>query len=317
MTTYTWKRLNHVLYTNYKNILLIPEKEFNKYQKDCEDSGYYLNIIRETVLTPIKDSTGCKEVIGFKDKYYAIEQDTGVGTVGYIYVGGNNFIKIRKKRGFIIPVLGVVLCATLIGLGVYFSQDTESTTGIKIDNSVMDWNGDEFVPDTPGSQQNINLPGFQKFTATRNTPYVKLYNPPSNNVYFTYAICNILGVEEVATLSTEKDAKEWIRDNDVHFTFEKKGNKCYIINDSTQDKEDEGYTYSIRQVDTETFVIEKEIYSLVFKTDDIPPGKQVLWNSYESLGTGEYNLRFKVSAKRVDTLAPCNGAEYKVKAIIN
>ena len=31
MTTYTWKRLNHVLYTNYKNILLIPEKEFNKY----------------------------------------------------------------------------------------------------------------------------------------------------------------------------------------------------------------------------------------------------------------------------------------------
>lgn len=45
-------------------------------------------------------------------------------------------------------------------------------------------------------------------------------------------------------------------------------------------------------------------------------GNQVLWNAHNSLGTGEYTLKFVVSTYDIETGGECYGAVQTVEATI-
>lgn len=95
--------------------------------------------------------------------------------------------KNKKKKIIVAILLLLLLC--LGGLGYYFSQQKEHSSGIKEDVSAVGYNSSLKKPKNFTKKQ-IALPGFSKIVVKEGAERtdVALFNPPFNEVYFEYKV---------------------------------------------------------------------------------------------------------------------------------
>lgn len=297
-------------YKKYKKTQIITKDSFKEYCKELEKEEKYISIIRNTKLKKIdKDKISeDDEVLLVDDKYYKVSESKEKITAGYISVGTDKFIRV--ERSILIPILLLLLLIGFIVININFKP-----SNINLDDSAIDWNGEN--PNTKGTpnQENIELPGFYKFVATEKAKSIPLYNPTNNTVYFTYSVFQITESSIVKTFDSEIDAQTYIKNNEVNFTEEKDGNTYKLINKDTEKEIDSVYYYKIIKSNNQYSVIREKL-QLLSCTNMIKPGKQVLWNVYEYLSKGEYNLRFKIRTFDIETGAECYGGFLAVEGIV-
>lgn len=93
----------------------------------------------------------------------------------------------NKKKKIIVMLLLLLLC--LGGVGYYFSQQKDHSSGLKEDVSAVGYNSSLKKPKNFTKKQ-IALPGFSKIVVKEGAGKtdVALFNPPFNEVYFEYKV---------------------------------------------------------------------------------------------------------------------------------
>lgn len=297
-------------YKKYRKTQIITKDSFKEYCKQLEKEKKYVSIIRNTKLKEIKESDISEddEVLLIDNKYYKIKEAKEKYTAGYIAVDTDKFIRV--ERCILIPILLFIIFIVLL-LSINFGNKPKN---IKIDDSAIDWNGEN--PNTKGTidQENIEIPGFYKFVATEKNTSVPLYNPTSNTVYFTYSIFEITDSSVAATFNSETEAQEYIRNNEIEYT-EQDNN---IIDNNTGNILETVPYFKIMQSNNQNnqYEVVKEELKLLSCTDMIKPGKQVLWNPYNYIQKGEYNLRFKIRTFDIESGLECYGGMLTVEGIL-
>lgn len=116
---------------------------------------------------------------------------------GYIYVGGNNFIAIKKT-----PLVPILLLFLILGLLLVALLSNTKPTDIpdifkiadtqKITKEVPTQHNDKLT-------ETIKIPGYANLKLTADKPNINLENPENNTVYITYEITDEDGNNIVTT----------------------------------------------------------------------------------------------------------------------
>lgn len=326
--------LKDVGYKTYRGIRIIPKKEFNKYKKKCNAEGVFLTVMYNFEFKEIKwyETQDYANVIKVNNMYYELTQEKEKSTAGFIAIAEDKFIRVTQKR-LLLFILLLILCL-LLALSTYLMtydihdeimgdtpttniplEDTDNKPDIKVDDSAVDYTGNIVTPEDPMITQNITLPGFHKFTATSTQHSVQLWNPEENDVYFQYSIYEILGEEKVGTFDSREKAMDWIYDNKVNY-IQSNEDGFRMYNADTGEEISSVKNYDLNKISEEEFEVVAEEWKLIYLTNMIEPGKQVLWNAYETLGTGEFKLKFSITPFDIEDGTVCDGARYPVTGII-
>lgn len=313
-----------------KGIKIIKPKFFKKYRKLLKESNN--QSVRVTACTDLEklsqeymekhskeDFLSVKEP-DWEEKFYKIynleDKLFFTYTKGYIAVSETEFIEVCGNWLFFLSwaLLGIIWVILLVMLCGDKTAPPEDPNSLKVDDSQTSWNGE--MPNTTGNipeQEDIEIPGFYRFNATAEAGNVPLYNPENNTVYFQYDIYEIVNTVEVGTYETAPEAQQYITENSTAYTLNK--DNGYYLTDENGNKVDTVLSYkSVPSGDSYT-VIQEELRA-VYATDMVSPGNQVLWNAHNSLGTGEYTLKFVVSTYDIETGGECYGAVQTVEATI-
>lgn len=316
-------------YKKYRGILIIRKKAFKEYSEKLEKEQRYVKVIRNTKFKDIDPEDVKEHPQDYKDKdilvysdkeYYELRKGRRWPTAGYIAVGEDLFIRVERRILLIILLFfGLLLCGLLCLRKPTTASPDPGMFNPNVDQNEQDYDGK--IPQNPGEQESIMIPGFFKFTATSGGKYVQLYNPDVNTVYFQYEIYNVTKSSIVEVFDTEQEALDFISENQIEY-------KSYAVDGNyvTRDKDgvDVGLV-SVYKIVTDadsqgvphgSFAVQEDVYSILYVTDLVSPGKQVLWDAYNSLNKGEYTLKFKISTYDVETGSECYGAIQTVTGVI-
>lgn len=303
---------------------LIGRRDFKEYRKDMglkrEDAVVYNTTLHEMEEKELEDHDG--PVLRIGNRYYELYEKKDEPFLhyrrGYIALSENEFV----------CVWGWLLLLFLLGLlliGMFFAllsadrvpgDADENPNGLSEDGSQRPWNGEQ--PNIDGEvpeQEDIRIPGFYKFTATDAASNVPLYNPPENTVYFQYEVYVIHSSETVATYGDASEAKAYIDENQAGYTISKDGSYEIILDSSGEAVDNVDYYKTIPAEDGSFYVV-KEDLSILYATDLVSPGNQVVWDAAKSLDKGDYTLKFIIRTFDTETKAECYGAVQTVEAHI-
>lgn len=114
--------------------------------------------------------------------------------LGYISIGGNNFIAVEKNSNTLIPIIIFIILGIFIVIGVTSFKPNSNSN--KIEKPTLefeegeDWDGD--MPSngqqSEGSSESIEIPGYSNLYVSSESPEILLINPDKNTVYFVYTI---------------------------------------------------------------------------------------------------------------------------------
>jgi len=175
---------------NNDEIVIVGEVNLNKkYKYDDKKSIAELSLERNV----------SNDTVDERPFLVNVHKLSNASSVGYIYIGDNQYVKIVKSTSILPIILGGIGIG-LIAAIVYLSStgDTpppvteNNTPKFEIDNDVNDWDGDltQNQIDQIKEQENTVIPGYMNLYVSDQYPLIKLSNPEENTVYFRYLIYN-------------------------------------------------------------------------------------------------------------------------------
>jgi len=315
-------------FKKYKGVDIVSKRKFEKYRKELEEQNKYVSIVRNTSLKRLDEKKIEKqeEVLFVNDTYFNIKKNRTWFTAGYIPVGETQFVKVETNTPlFLLFLLGLLLSLLFLlapGKEKMPSDDTtpsNPSAEITVDDSATDWTGETPNMSTSKPQENIIIPGFYKFVSTEEAKYVPLYNIPDNTVYFEYNIFEVLDTYVVGKFDTELEANEYVKSNEIAYMEVKDDSGVRTVKMVNGEASDEELStvpfYTVKQAH-DKYTVTLEDLKIIDKTDAILPGKQVMWDPYEHLSTGTYNLKFKIKTYDLETKKEHQGTYQPVTGIL-
>lgn len=116
--------------------------------------------------------------------------------LGYVKVGDNEFIRIRRNNWFLvlIPFISIILILLLLFylhiLPIVKPVPEEPVAPLPVDSEVSEWDGDltQNQKEQIDEQENTSIPGYANLYVSEEMPNIKLSNPEENTVFFKYEI---------------------------------------------------------------------------------------------------------------------------------
>lgn len=310
-------------FKKYKGIRILKKESFKCYSKRLEkDHDEYTRIIRCSSLSEVdKDDVDKRledgdDILMYDEQTYFKLTKKRIGfTVGYIAISDQLFIRVTTWFPIIILSFLGLLCLLISLRGCTPTAEDpvlpSETFDPNLDEDATDYTGQQ--PKNPSEQESTVIPGFFKFTASQSNPYIQLYNPEDNTVYFQYEIYEVVNTESAGFFETVEAANKFINDNQIDYKSYETDDR-FEIRDKDGNVLDEVKVYSI--TDNLTNEVTCETCQIRHVTGLIEPGKQVMWNVCDILGTGEYQFKFKISTYDTETGSECYGAIQAVTGII-
>ena len=120
----------------------------------------------------------------YEDSIMCVKPKIFGKTVGYIEVGENEYIRVKKHGSTLMIALLLLLSSIFLIGGNVFKDDVKPIIGVGQD-----------IEDYPGSSKGnveyINVPGLRaEYLLTESNKDVYLVNPEGNSVYFKYTLYN-------------------------------------------------------------------------------------------------------------------------------
>lgn len=101
-----------------RKLWLLSPKEFDAYAKERKNRGLDTKVVRNTSLkkyNPDKNSNE-NEYIEIEGGKYRLKPEKKRKAKGYLFTGGNTFVRIEKSYAFFIPIL----LAIIAGIAIWF-----------------------------------------------------------------------------------------------------------------------------------------------------------------------------------------------------
>lgn len=296
---------------------IFDEKDFKDYKKELENQNRYVHVLANTCLKPVNKKSNQNMIEITKEKRFQIHKHRHrFHTIGYIPVSETDFVRIESGIPLLYIFLLLLLCITT-AIYMEFNPKIPNNPSIDMDNT-HDWDGNEHQNGDASdeTQDNTVIPGFASIKADSTASNVQLYNPKENTVNFVYTILEYISETKVETVESIDDAQKYITKYTHDYQNDNSSENRYLLIDKTTNETTDTYvTYKATEKD-DRYVITKQTYKIVYFTKGIAPGQAVDWNIYQSLGTGNYDLQFRISTFDVETNQPCYGAVLDVKATI-
>lgn len=168
-----------------------------KYDEDNEDSIGKLLIQQKNK----KKYSEFNILYNRKDKDDPNSKIKNKKAMGYIWIGGNDYVRVLEKFPIIIIILLLGICC---GFGLLFAglkncgsndiginnEPTPTPTLLPVADA-DDWDGEwEKGETSTPEQETIEIPGYANLYANNEKPTINLINPDGNTVYFKYTIYN-------------------------------------------------------------------------------------------------------------------------------
>jgi len=295
-------------------IKVFKPKEFDEYKKEMEQQEQNVTVVRNTKLKVLKDDdedVKNGEYLAIGDKKYKLVKERGRVAVAYIPIDATRFVRIESN---------LLLFILLFGMGVgLFLLLTQVPVGekpiiplpdIEMDSNADDWDGEGNKPndDSVAEQENITIPGFSTFKATKEANLIKLYNLPENTVNFIYTITKPTANDIVEEFDDIDEAQKYITKNTITYqNYYDETTKNYEVQDSDGNITDLIIEYKMEAKD-DKYIIHKIQSEVIYFTKGIAPNMSIDWNVYEALGVGVHKLQFRISTYDINTNGACYGA---------
>lgn len=296
------------------DIHILKPDDFEDYKKAVEESGNTVTVIGNTKLKPVKGDNDNYIII--QGKKFEVTDGKQCSAKGYIPVGNHQFVRLEKTylMGVIIASsCGIAACGVIVGLAIALplQQSVPATTSSLLMESGSDWDGQQHLngSDSISSQENTSIPGYAQVSASKDRPYLSLYNPPENTVNFVYTITKPLDTVQEGTFSTVQQAQNYINSHAVTYeNYYNSETNEYQLKESNGNVTDTLTEYkSIANTDG-TFAVIKVTSKIIYFTNGIAPGKAGDWNVCNSLGQGTHEVQIRVSTYDIETNVQCYGA---------
>lgn len=198
-----------------------------------------------------------------------------------------------------------------LAIALPLQNSVPATTSSLLMESGSDWDGQQHLngSDSISSQESTSIPGYAQVSASKDRPYLSLYNPPENTVNFVYTITKPIDTVQEDIFTTAEQAQTYINDYAVTYeNFYNAETNEYLLKDSTGNVTDILTEYkSIANTDG-TYTVIKVTSKMIYFTNGIAPGKAVDWNVYDSLGQGSHKVQIRITTYDVETNVQCYGA---------
>ncbi len=297
---------------------LLSPKEFDAYAKERKNRGLDTKVVRNTSLKKYKPDKNSNEdeYIEIEGEKYRLKPEKKRKAKGYLFTGGNTFVRIEKSYAFLIPIL----LAIIAGIALWFLLQGKGGK-IKPVTPDIDDNDIKDATQIMEEQPMTTFPGYSTVVAKSGASVLQLKNPKENTVYFVYTITETLQEKVVKTYDTSEDAAVYVQDHQKSYenAYDKKTGKYYFITDDNK-KTDEMTEYIIQESGSQ-YVVKERTSSLVFYTGSIRPNKAKDWDIKKSLDIGEHDVLFRIRTYDMDKNASedsgfMTGNTTKVKVIV-
>ncbi len=302
-------------------IKVFKPEDFDTYVKQIKDSQDKDVVVAfNTKLKSVSPDTDTdsKDYLAIEDKYFEVLPAKDKKASFYIPIDEYTFVRVEKKN-VLIPILLVCLTGcVLIGGSIWYNNrpiEEEPNTPIEMDDSQQTGQGEEIrTSDSEFYQESTVIPGFAEIEAAQGADLIPLSNPEENTVNFVYTILKEESSEVDKTFTDATEASNYISENTVEYkNVEENGQ--YLLELPNGEKTTEFVEYKTKENGDKIDVV-KNTYKLVYFTKGIAPGNHVDWPCYEYLGSGDFNVQFRISTTDVETDAQCYGAVQSVHIMI-
>ena len=308
-----------------ENFRVFSQEDFDDYVEEVDEASEgkkEVKVIHNTVLHQINPDKmeEDKDYLVIGQLCFELKDEKDKKAKFYIPVDELTFIRVEKKSIIPLIILLVALIGILIGALVLLPGGTpeepeDPIDPLAMDSSQKEGEGDQQrTPDSDFYQESTVVPGYAEVEATSSAALIPLSNPEENTVNFVYTILLSEDSQVVKSFDDAAEAAKYVSENAKEYTNIREGD-AYKLQDKEGNKTTEFIEYKTETNGSKTDVI-KNTYKLIYFSDGIAPGNHVDWNCYEYLGTGTFDLQFRISTYDVETSAQCYGAIQPVHVVV-
>ena len=303
-----------------EKIKVFKPEDFDNYVKQVkEKENKDVEVVFNTKLKSVKPDADdeSKNYLIISETYFELIDKKDKAAKFYISVDEYSVIRVEKSGIF--PIIIALLLAGLVvgGIFVYINKPAKEDPNnpLDMDTSQQTGQGEEIrTSDSEFYQESTVIPGYAEIEASKKAALIPLSNPEENTVNFVYTILNTKSSSVDKTFDNASDASAYVSENTVAYENVEENGKFFLKTPSGE-KTTEFIEDKKEEKDGKVNVI-KNVYDLVYFSKGIAPGNHIDWNCYDYLGTGDFNVQFRISTYDVETSSQCYGAVQTVHIII-